>query len=381
MGKQISAVLIDTSAYHNRQCDFSGFNSVMIPTFLTLMETNRIPVLGHPILNNEVRKHIKKSQILERVQALNKSIKHCKGVISSFGISPEDLMDQMGVDRVEKTLLDAYEEFGRRFVMLPYVDAQEIFEDYFNTNPPFSENGKKKSEFPDAFVLKGLLRYCEEHPDAQILVVSNDPDWKKTLNANQQIDLVDTLKDALVFLWPQLSDKTEFVYRIWSAKSPEIMVEIGSAAEREAFSLDGIDELEDIEISNIRATSMLSDMTPLEITEDSALIHITAALSVDGVAEYFDESRSYWDKEDQIYYFKAYSRMTFKEASAEVECEVRLGFPSVGSMKPVEIKEVKIINKWDICIDVSDAETEEEDITDYGEDDWYEEQARHHSSK
>lgn len=57
MKKRITAVLIDTSAYHNRQCDFSGIMSAMIPMFLRLMETNHIPILSHPILDNEVKKH------------------------------------------------------------------------------------------------------------------------------------------------------------------------------------------------------------------------------------------------------------------------------------------------------------------------------------
>jgi len=373
MVKQISAVLIDTSAYHNRQCDFSGFTTEMIPTFLRLLETNHIPVLGHPVLSNEVRKHIKESQILKRVRELNKSIKHCKGVISSVGLLPEDLLELMEVNKVENTLLAAYDEFNCRFTQLPYVDAQEVFEDYFNTKPPFSEAGKKKAEFPDAFVLKGLLRYCAENPDAQILVVSNDLDWKKTLDTNSQIDLVATLKDALAFLWPQLSNKTEFVSHIWSSKIPEIMVKIEAAAECEAFSLDGIYELEDIEITRVHATGMVGNMTPLEITEDSALVHATVSLSVDGIAEYLDESRSRWDDEDQVYYFEAYSRKTFSDASAEVECEVRFGFPGDGSMSPIEIKGVKVTNKWDICIDTSEADVTEEDITNYGEDDWYDE--------
>ena len=120
---------------------------------------------------------------------------------------------------------------------------------------------------------------------------------------------------------------------------------------------------------------MMGNMTPLEITETSALVHATAILSVDGVAEYFDENRSVWDKEDQIYYFMAYSRMHFQDASAEVECEVRLGFPADGSMKPIEIQNVRITNKRDVCIDISEAEVTYEDITDYGEDSWYAEQA------
>lgn len=375
MKKRITAVLIDTSAYHNRQCDFSGIMSAMIPMFLRLMETNHIPILSHPILDNEVKKHIKDSQIVERAEKLCKTIQKNKAIMAFAGFGTKDILEELSAERVLNTLIIDYEEFAKCFAMLPYVDAQEVFADYFSAKPPFTAIGKKKSEFPDAFVLKGLLKYCTENPDAQVLVISNDTDWEKTLVDNAQIQMVNTLKDALVFMWPQLSDKTEFVWQIWSEKIPEIMVSIASAAESESFSIDGIYELEDIEITNIRATSMMGNMTPLEITKDSVLVHTTVSLAIDGTAEYLDESRSVWDKEDGAYYFVAYSRVTFQDASAEVECEVRLNFPADGSMKPIEIKEVRITNKWDIGIDISDAEVEEEDVTDYGEDDWRAEQA------
>lgn len=375
MEKRITAVLIDTSAYHNRQCDFSGIMSAMIPMFLRLLEINHIPVLGHPILDNEVRKHINDSQIVERTKELCKSLRKSKSILSSVGFVAEDILDRASAEKIAGSLTEAYDEFAKSFVMLPYVDAQEVFADYFNTKPPFSATGAKKAEFPDAFVLKGLLRYCAENPDAQVLVISSDSDWRNTLSGNVQIEMVSTLKDALVALWSQLDDKAEFVWRIWSEKTPEIMVEIASAAESEAFSIDGIYEPEEIEITRIHATSMMGNMTPLEITENSTLVHATAVLSIDGVADYFDENRSVWDKEDQIYYFMAYSRMHFQDASAEVECEVRLGFPADGSMKPIEIQSVRLTNNRDICIDVSKSAVTEEDITDYGEDDWRAEQA------
>lgn len=375
MEKQITAVLIDTSAYHNRQCDFSGIMSAMIPMFLRLLEINHIPVLSHPILDNEVRKHINDSQIVDRTKELCKALRKSKAILDSVGFDAEDIMGRASVENIAGSLTEAYEEFSKRFVMLPYVDAQEVFADYFSTKPPFSAAGSKKAEFPDAFVLKGLLRYCTENPDAQVLVISSDSDWRNTLSGNAQIEIANTLKDALVALWSQLDDKAEFVWRIWSDKTPEIMVEIASAAESEAFSIDGIYELEEIEITRIHTASMMGNMTPLEITENSALVHATAVLSIDGVADYFDENRSVWDKEDQIYYFMAYSRMHFQDAIAEVECEVRLGFPADGSMKSIEIQNVRLTNKRDICIDVSEAEVAYEDITDYGEDDWRAEQA------
>ena len=375
MEKQITAVLIDTSAYHNRQCDFAGVMSAMIPMFLRLMETNHILVLTHPVLDSEIRKHIYASDIVKRAEKLCNTIQKNKAILAFTGFGTQDILEQASAEKVAVSLMTEYEELSKGFVMLPYVDAQEVFADYFSAKPPFSAAGEKKSEFPDAFVLKGLLKYCTEHPDAQILVISDDSDWKKTLADNTQIQMVNTLKDGLTHLWSQLGDKAEFVWRIWATKTEDIMDEIASAAESEAFSIDGIYELEDIEISNIRTTSMVGNMTPLEITEDSVLVHATVSLSVDGVAEYLDENRSVWDKEDGVYYFLAFSRMSFQNASAEAECEVRLGFPADGSMNPIEVTDVRITNKWDICIDVSEAEVTEEDITDYGEDEWRAEQA------
>ena len=184
MKKSITAVMIDTSAYHNRQCDFSGMTTAMIPTFLRLMESNHIPVLSHPILDAEARKHIEESEIIKKTQNLTNAIKKSKGVLASLGLSSAELMEIITVEKVKDMLMAAYEEYSKRFVMLPYVKPQEVFADYFSAKPPFSATGSKKAEFPDAFVLKGLLQYCSKNPTAQILVVSNDNDWKKSSKWN-----------------------------------------------------------------------------------------------------------------------------------------------------------------------------------------------------
>ncbi|MBE6977866.1 MAG: hypothetical protein E7438_04405 [Ruminococcaceae bacterium] len=371
MEKAITAVMIDTSAYHNRQCDFSGMTTAMIPTFLRLMESNHIPVLSHPILDAEVRKHIDESEIIKKAQNLTDAIKKSKGVLASLGLSSAELMEIITAEKIKSTLLEAYENFSKSFVMLPYVKAQDVFADYFSKKPPFSTTGSKKAEFPDAFVLKGLLQYCVKNPNDQILVVSSDTDWERTLLNHEQIIMVATLQEALAFMWPQLDDKVEFVSRIWAESIPQIMTAVSTAAEREAYSIDDIYELEDIDISNVRAVSMVGNMTPLEITDTSVLIHATVSLSVTGTAEYCDESRSVWDREDQMYYYKAYTRIHFEDASAEAECEVCLDFPADGSMKNIVVRDVRMTNKWDISIDTTDAITSEEDITGGEDDDGY----------
>jgi len=56
-------------------------------------------------------------------------------------------------------------------------DAGGVFSDYFARRPPFGE-GKKKSEFPDSFAMKALLRYAQSER-CTIAVISEDRDWKK----------------------------------------------------------------------------------------------------------------------------------------------------------------------------------------------------------
>lgn len=121
MTNQITAVLVDTSAYHNRQCDFSGITSEMIPMFLRLMENNHIPVLSHPILDNEVRNHIKDSQIIDRTKNLCKALRESKKILASVGLDSEAFSDRITPEGMIHTLTKAYEEFQSKFVALPFV--------------------------------------------------------------------------------------------------------------------------------------------------------------------------------------------------------------------------------------------------------------------
>lgn len=143
----------------------------------------------------------------------------------------------------------------------------------------------------------------------------------------------------------------------------------------EAFCIDEIDATEEVDIERIPVVDINDMIVPLEVTQNSVLLQITATLSADGCSEFFDENRSVWDNEDRCYYFYAYTRLKFQNALAEVDCEVRIDFADDGSLSQVELASVKLINKWDISLHLDEAETIEEDITDYGEDDYRAEQA------
>ena len=147
-----------------------------------------------------------------------------------IGISAEELTDKLSKLDMEKKLNNGFDSFYQYATAVPDVDVKEIFSDYFNARPPFSSTGNKKAEFPDAFILKGIIDYCKENPNETLLVISDDSDWVRTLEKHKQIVLKDSLRAAMILLWEQLDDKSTLYQMLISQMNEEIRSEIESAA-------------------------------------------------------------------------------------------------------------------------------------------------------
>lgn len=375
MENKISSVIIDTSAYYKAQCDFTGINNSIIPMFLRLLKANGIQLLTHPILEYEIRKHIKDSALVKRATELETQVKRCKDQLLLVGVSQAEWLEKIADMNIEKRLADSFAALYKDAVALPYVSAEEVFADYFQAKAPFAEVGKKKSEFPDAFIIKSVLHYCDETPNANVLVVSDDPDWTKSFTGIEGVTLAGTFGEAMGRLWKQLDDKSEFILSILTQNKPEIEARIAEAASHEAFCIESIDTEEEVEITSVQVNAIIDSYVPLDISEGKMLIQIGSALSVDGSADFLDENRSVWDREDQCYYFTAYTHVDFFGASAYVDCEIQIDFSPDGGTYQSKITHVKTVNKWDIAVDLADADTTEEDITDSGERDYLADQA------
>ncbi len=375
MDYKIDAVMIDTSIYHKNQCDFGGITKSIIPMLLQLLEANNITLLTHPVLESEIKKHIGESELVSRIGNLQTSLRKYNKQLQMIDVSTEDLIRRLDEINIEKSLIDKFDFFYKRAISVPYVSAQEVFEDYFNANPPFSTTGNKKSEFPDAFILKGIIEYCKNNANSTVLIISDDSDWKHTLEENKQIVQVDSLEAAMLLLWEQLDDKSDLYQMLISQTKSDIYTKISDAALNEAFCIDDMNTAEEVDIEKVSVVDINDMMVPLEVTQNSVLLQITATLSADGCSEFFDENRSAWDSEDRCYYFCAYTRLTFQNALAEVDCEIEINFSDDGSLSQVELSSVKLINKWDIPLNLDEAETTEKDVTDYGEDEYRAEQA------
>lgn len=203
--KRIDTVIVDTSAYHNVQYDFEGVLNSIVPALQEFLKVNNITLLTHPILENEILKHISESELLKKFDNLKDSLGKYTKQLGLIGLSLEEIAEKISTLNLEQTLVEDFTKYYKEANSLPYVDPGDVFDDYFQEKAPF-DCKTKKCEFPDAFVLKGIEVYCADNPDSRVMVISNDPDWGRVLNGNAQVVIKDNLEEGMLFLRDQLKN-------------------------------------------------------------------------------------------------------------------------------------------------------------------------------
>lgn len=359
MSARIDAVIVDTSAFVKLNCDFCGINNSVIPMFFELLSDNDIKLLTHRVLFGEIKKHIKESSLVTKVGELCERFIKCWKQMQLINVTVEKLQSRSACAEVEEKLLSAYNQFYIHAEMLPIGDPSIVFDEYFNSVPPFQETGKKRNEFPDAFVLRGLWEYCELHPQSNVLVISDDGDWKDALEKYANVACVDTINAALNLLWSQLEYKDAFIASLLDKSKALIAEAVEKIADGETYSIPAIGDLEEILINTVRVKEVQDYYTILDIQEDKVTVQIAIELSADGEAQFLDEERSGWDSEDKCYLFPAYTLVEFQNATTEVECEVTICYPAKGAEGEVTIASARLVYDWDIELEL------DEDKTDY----------------
>lgn len=93
----------------------------------------------------------------------------------------------------EKTYEDFLKKFSEwisnnqvQIVSSRELTAGEIFDDYFNSEPPFQKSNDKKNEFPDAFSIKALINHFKKHKES-FYFLSLDHDFLSQKDKNLKV--------------------------------------------------------------------------------------------------------------------------------------------------------------------------------------------------
>lgn len=174
------------------------------------------------------------------------------------------------------------------------VSVKTIFDKYFNRQPPFGD-GKKKDEFPDAFVLEALEDWCKEHNERMYLV-STDGDLKDhCVNSNNLV----TLEKLAEFI-----SLVEFHDEIL-APTVDALLEKNATAVEESVSQEflnqgfWIDDQEgDVNEVNVKNIEIL-DRLVLEVDQNTAAIQVDAKIMFEADITYDDLDTASYDSEDE----------------------------------------------------------------------------------
>lgn len=340
----INTAIIDTNIFIKNNSDFLGIRSSTLPLFFEQLRSKGITLLQSDILDQEVKKHIEDSSLVRRVSELKKKLRENEELLKYYEIGSKLAIDEINI---AQDLYSAYKNNYTSAITLHYADPKEVFNRYFLSMPPFSETGKKKNEFPDAFVLSSIMSYLQEYSESRLLLISDDKDWENTIKEFNQIVICKGIDDAMKLLEQDESIlPIRFIYKILEANAQELNQIAEDEFEVEAFGTEKYDFEEGPEINKIYSSEVNCDpdiVTALKITHDKIIIKTLASCLMDGEGTVFDEDRSVWDSEDREWFIYAYTQIGFKRAIAETECEIQISYDmeKIGNLKFIETLDEK----------------------------------------
>lgn len=294
----IDAVFVDTCIFEALNFDFEGINNQTLPELQRLLKELGIKSLTSSIIKNEISSHIT-NKAKEKELQLEKLFNKNKDVFPLVGIKNVDKVINKinNLDLVSKYLKEMEKHF-REYIILPIPKAELIFDNYFNSIPPFSATGKKKHEFPDAFVIQSILDFTYDNY-YKVLVVSSDTDWITALKKESpDIVVEDSITGAIRYLQEKYCDQN--LAKMYVDLSGEVWTALPKVLKLFNYYID--DTLSEIlNIQEIELKDPVYDYCILSAKNGNIIFSAIAPVEINAKVKVVDESSSVWDDESKHY--------------------------------------------------------------------------------
>lgn len=259
---------------------------------------------------------------------------------------------EFNVEEVTNELLKQFNDFleliEANIIPTQNVSVELIFEKYFNQQPPFGE-GKKKSEFPDAFSVATIEKWCQTNQQ-YMYVISNDGDISSACSPDSYLlplAKLDELFEIIIYedeyisqLAPQLFEEVESNLKndiIYEFENSGFILTDHYKGEVSSVNVDDVD---------------LLDKSLVNIEEDTLYFEVTTKISFSAEVSYPDPDFTYYDKEEGKYIYFDYIHDTVQK-SIEVPVEVEISFNRKEPHDP-EVVSVNLEVNSDIYISLDD---------------------------
>ena len=364
-------VTIDTNVFHAAK--FNLGEASFLRTLENYVKNGKIKVVLSDIVVRESKTHIAK-QIKDACRIMRKArtdVLHgtTEHLIDSIGLG-EILKiiknkDEL-ISKGEKMFDDFLETINAEILGADLIDVGLILDDYFETNPPFENNEKKKSEFPDAFIAQQIRKRFGE--TEKVAIVSKDEGFKKACRSKNYIFF-----DSLGDLYNKISkedeayDETMFVIKELQLCINAMVKEYIKDNENIdvhwlSYDKDGMESRYDYDdfclhdISNV----IFSVYSVDEISDNISIVTLSCEANISADCYYKDYDNAPWDFEEKEYVFIDTIKMR-EEHIAQFECRIEIDRKTkMIKVLPftVVLDDDSISNRYEVETNVEDDEEE-----------------------
>jgi hypothetical protein len=327
-------------------------------TNLIISEIVKEEVLSHlTVKTKDAKREIEKSlkQARDFWQIEEHEIEKVKEIF--FGkLEAKEIVTERFNQFVEATGLEVIEAQN-------YLIVSDLIQKYFRSEPPFSEIGKKKNEFPDAIALISLEEWANKNK-TKVLVVTSDNDWKNFCKSSDKLYVRDDLAEALaLFQFQDAEDICRYLSEKYESGALESLKEAifealeykldcfssyGSIDAESSYSYE--EEVTEIKVNEFQVKLLeLPNIIfrPINFNDDRLTVELTLTVDVNVECSFVFFTYDSIDKEDV-----PIGRET---ANAQTDLEAEVLITLVGDLSKIgaefEVDDVEIEIKAPACID------------------------------
>jgi predicted nucleic acid-binding protein len=340
-------VFIDTSIFIRENF---GFNSERLCRIKQLAKDNEIKLYSSYITEQEVKIHIKEA--IDKSKGPLKELKQ-KGRVLNNNIHCQTIFNKDFFESVKKEILDDYQQFIQE-VNMEYIlinsNINKVIRNYFGLLPPFSS--RKKSEFPDAFVLDSITI---KFKDEDIFIISCDSDWEKYCKSRSNFKFFSSIQGFFDYIEKE-NMNYQLIETLFDNLQDKIVEKIRSAIIEDDYGIfDASDEYSSIENIEDCEVKINEDTLLIEkISNNIANISFEVDADIQFKLSVMDENNSFWDSEDKEWGFVGYKTVYWnihETLSIELDLEVDfdnykddlstvyLGYPLINGGETIYIEE------------------------------------------
>lgn len=242
-----------------------------------------------------------------------------------------------------------------------YLIVSELIQKYFRAEPPFSETGNKKNEFPDAIALISLEAWANKNK-TKVIVVTSDNDWKNFCKSSEKLCASDDFAGALgLFQLQDADDICRYLSEKYESGDLENVNEaIFDALKSEIYdfniypeaqsSYNYEEEITEIKVNEFKIKLLESPniiFRPVNFDDDSLTVELRLSIDVNIECSFLFSVYDSFDKED------VGIGTNTVNTQADLEAEVLITF--VGDLSKIgaeaEVDDVEIEIKAPASID------------------------------